>query len=138
MPQFDHDVLFLPQIDDKNRTVIVTDQPGPGPVEDIAKKYERDLPKSLKDCEIISSEIVTLANDRNVAKLVHTNSQPGVPVRQINYIIGINDRYFFVAYTGMEADGVVFDELVEKFVATIGPCELDMKAAELSDARERE
>ncbi len=121
MPQFDHDVLFLPQIDDKNRTVIITDQKGPGPLENITRKYERDLPKALNNFKLVSSEIIRLANDRKAARIVHTNSQPGVPVRQVNYIVDLGGKYYFIAFTCMESDGAVFDQVVESFVTTITP-----------------
>lgn len=119
IPQFNHDVLFLPRIDDTNRTVIVTDQEGPGPIEVIAKKYERDLPKALKNFKLVSSEIVALKSDSKVAKIVHTNSQPGLPIRQINYIIDLDGKYYFIAYTCLAADGEKFDEMVEAFVTSM-------------------
>jgi len=121
LPKFNHDVIFLPKIDDKNRTVIISDQKGPGPVKDILAKYERALPKAFKDFKLESSGMVKLPNGKTVAKLAHTNTTPGVAVRQLNYIIELADKYYYIAFTCMESDGVVFDETVDSFVASIVP-----------------
>src|SRR5262245_35380582 len=51
-----HDVLVLPAADGKNRNILINDQPGKSPLAELKQKYERELPKALKDFQLLSSE----------------------------------------------------------------------------------
>jgi hypothetical protein len=120
LPQFNHDIVLLPKSDDKNRSIMITDQTGKGSLSQLKDKYERDLPRSLKDFQLISSEVISLGA-REVVKIVHLNSAPGVPVRQVNYIVELGSPRYFFACTVMRDDGDKFDGQFDKFIASVQP-----------------
>ena len=115
-----HDIILLPSDDGRRRNVIINDQPGTSSFEELKAMYERDFAKGLRDFKLISSEITQL-NGQTVVKMVHTNSMPGVPVRQLNYIVELGGKRYFIACTVMQTDGTKYDQACEEFVKSIGP-----------------
>lgn len=114
-----HDVILLPTDDGKNRNIVINDQPGTSPLAELKQKYERDLPKALNDFHLISSELVELKGKRQAIRIIHTNTMPGVPVRQINYILGVGGKRYFVACTVLREDGDKYDQAFEAFVSSM-------------------
>lgn len=114
-----HDLIALASDDGRNRSIVITDQPGTSTFPKLQKIYERDLAKALKDFELISSELVELRNKRKAIKIVHTNTMPGIPIRQINYILEVGAKRYFVACTVMKSDGDKYDQAFEAFVTSI-------------------
>jgi hypothetical protein len=114
-----HDVIVLPADDGKSRNIVINDQPGASPLAELKRKYERDLPKALKDFEQISSELVELQGQRPAIRIIHTNTTPGVPVRQINFVVEVGTRRYFVACTVLKEDGDQYDKVFEAFVSSI-------------------
>src|SRR5262245_241492 len=94
-----HDVVMRPADDGKSRNILISDQPGASPLAELKQKYERDLPKGLKDFQQISSELVELQGKRQAIRIIHTNTTPGIPVRQINYVVEVGGKRYFVACT---------------------------------------
>lgn len=117
--RFRHSVLLLPRRDAFNRNVLITDQPGASSLDQLKTLYERDLPKAFKDFKLIESKVVTLPNQAKAVKIIHTNRNPGVEVRQVNYIIELGQKRYFVICTALETDGSQFDEVFESVVDSI-------------------
>ncbi len=114
-----HDRLLLPGEDGLNRNLTINNQGGTSDFPALKAKYERDLAAGLKDFKLVASEIVQLKNVGKAIRIVHTNTHPGIPVRQINYIIELRDRRYFIACALPEADGDKFDAAVAAFVDTL-------------------
>lgn len=114
-----YDILLITPDDGFKRNVFVNDQPGPDKLSVLKQKYERDLPKAFKGFELISSELVELADKRQVLRIIHANTAPGVPVRQVNYIVEVGARRFFLALTVLKKDGDKFDKPFEDFVISM-------------------
>ena len=114
-----HDVIALPAADGKSRSIVINDQPGTSPLAELKLKYERDLPKALKDFQQISSELVELQGKRQAIRIIHTNTTPGVPVRQINYVVEVGGRRYFVACTVFTEDRDQYDKVFEAFVSSM-------------------
>ncbi len=117
--RFKHDLILLPREDGFNRNIVINDQKGASTLEVLKQKYERDLARALKDFRLIRSELVELEGKGRVVRIVHTNSMPGVPVRQVNYIIEIDSKRYFVACTVPQDDGEKHDEEFEAFVISM-------------------
>jgi hypothetical protein len=115
-PKAFHDVLVLPAADGKNRNIIVTNQPGASDLEKLKAAYERDLAKAMKDFELIKSEIVELKDKRRAMRLVNINTTPGVAVRQVNYVVEVGKKRYFVACTVLKEDADTYDAAFEEFV----------------------
>jgi hypothetical protein len=60
--------------------------------------------------------LIELDGERHAVRIVHTNTMPGVPVRQVNYIIEVADKRYFIACTTLEDDGEKHDKALEAFV----------------------
>ena len=114
-----HDVIVLPADDGKSRNIVINDQPGTSPLAELKRKYERDLPKALKDFQQISRELVELQGKRQTIRIIHTNTTPGVPVRQINYVVEVGGRRYLVACTVLMEDGDHYDKVFEAFVSSM-------------------
>ena len=114
-----HDVIVLLTGDGKSRNIVINDQPGTSPLAELKGKYERDLPKALKDFQQISSELVELPGKRQAIRIIHTNTTPGVPVRQVNYVVELGGRRYFVASTVLKEDGDQYDKVFEAFVSSM-------------------
>lgn len=114
-----HDVILLPADDGKNRNVVINDQPGKSSLAHLKQKYERDLPNALKEFQFIRSDLVELKDKRQAVLIIHTNTAPGVPIRQINYVLEVGARRYFVACTVLKEDGDKYDELFEAFVNSL-------------------
>jgi hypothetical protein len=112
----EHDVIVLPADDGKTRNIVINDQPGTSPLAELKGKYERDLPKALKDFQQISSELVELQDKRQAIRIIHTNTTPGVPVRQINYVVEVGGRRYMVVCTVLKEDGDQYSKMFEVFV----------------------
>jgi hypothetical protein len=121
--QFEHDVIMLPSDDGFNRNIVINDQPGSSSLEILKRKYERDLARALKDFRLISSELIELGGTRQAVRIVHTNTMPGVPVRQVNYIIYVAGKRYFIACTTPKDDGEKHDEAFEAFVTSMSKSE---------------
>jgi hypothetical protein len=109
----------LPADDGKSRNLVINDQPGASPLAELKRKYERDLPKAQKDFQQISSELVELQGKRQAIRIIHANTTPGVPVRQINYVVEVGLRRYFVACTVLKEDGDQYDKVFEAFVSSM-------------------
>ncbi len=120
---FKHDVLLTSGPDGFNRNILVNDQPGASPLEELKQKYERDLARVLKDFQLIRSEVIELKGLGQAVRIIHENTMPGVPVRQVNYIVEIAGKRYFIACTALKDDGAKYDGDFEAFV-------LSMKRAE--------
>jgi len=118
-PKGFHDVLVLPATDGKNRNIIVTNQPGTSDLEKLKGAYERDLATALKDFELIKSDIVELKDKRRAMRLVNTNAAPGIAVRQVDYVVEVGKRRYFVACTVLKEDADAYDAVFESFVNSI-------------------
>lgn len=114
-----HDVIVLPADDGRNRNIVINDQPGTSALRELKQKYERDLPRALKEFELIRSELIELPEKRQAIRIVHTNTAPGVPVRQINYILNVGGKRYFVACTVLKEDGDKYDQECDTFVSTM-------------------
>jgi len=114
-----HDVIALPADDGKNRNIVINNQPGTSPLAELKLKYERDLPKALKDFQQISSELVELQGKRQAIRIIHTNTTPGVPVRQINYVVEVGGRRYFIVCTVLKEDGDQYSKVFEAFVSSM-------------------
>jgi hypothetical protein len=110
VPNVTHDVLLLPTDDGKNRNIVINDQPGTNSLAELKQKYERDLP---------SSELVEFKDKRQAIRIIHTNTTPGVPVRQINYVLEAGGKRYFVACTVLKEDGDKYDQAFEDFASSI-------------------
>lgn len=67
-----------------------------------------------------------------MVRIIHTNTTPGVPVRQVNYIVQAGGQRYFVACTAMKDDGNKHDAEFEAFVkniTTAGRAEVGQTAA---------
>lgn len=113
-----HDVFLIPADDGKQRNLVVNDQPGKSPLPALKAKYEVDLAKALKDFKLVSSDLVKW-DDREAIRIIHTNSAPGIPVRQVNYIVEIGAKRYFVAATTLAEDDDKYDAAVEEFAKSI-------------------
>jgi hypothetical protein len=118
VPQFAHDLVLLPKTDARNRSIVITDQPPGLSLADLKVKYEADLAKAFKGFQLIRSGIVSLGG-RDVAKIVHHNTAPGVPVRQLNYIVELGPGRYFFACTVMQDDGERFDAPFDELIASL-------------------
>ncbi|MBN1857748.1 hypothetical protein JW848_00920 [Candidatus Bipolaricaulota bacterium] len=116
--RFPHDVILIAGTDGKRRNVVISPQPGPSTLEELKEKYERDLPKALRDFVLVESRLIEV-NGRPVLRIIHTNSTPGVPVRQVNYIREVGGKRYFIACTVMQGDGDAYDGRFETFVQSI-------------------
>jgi hypothetical protein len=114
-----YDIILLPSDDGFNRNIFVNDQPGPDKLPVLKQKYERDLPKAFKGFELVSSELFELPDKRQVLRIIHTNTAPGIPVRQVNYIVEVGARRFFLAFTVLKKDGDKFDKDFADFVSSL-------------------
>ena len=119
VPKDAHDLILLPRDDGKNRNIVINDQSGTSSLADLRQKYERDLPKALKDFQLINSKLVEFKGNRQAIRIVHTNTTPGVPVRQINYVLEVGGKRYFVACTVLKEDGDKYDQAFEAFVSSI-------------------
>lgn len=118
--RFRHDLVMLPaQEDGFNRNIVITDQAGEKPLEVLKQMYEKDLARLLKEFALVSSEIVELPGKGQAVRLVHTNTMPGLPVRQLNYIIELDGKRYYIACTTPKGDGAKHDKQVEAFVISI-------------------
>jgi hypothetical protein len=122
-PQFKHDVILLPVVDGRNRNIIINDQPGNGRLQELKESYERDLAKQLKGFTLVSSQIVDLRDGEQALRLIDTNTAPGVPVRQVNYIVTIGVHRYFVTCTAMKSDEDKYDRAFEDFVKSMSAVE---------------
>ncbi len=111
-----HDIVVLPQEDGANRNILIRDQPGSSSFDVLKQKYERDLPKGLKDFQLVASELTTSKNGKELIKIVHTNTAPGIEVRQVNYIVQLGPRRYFIACTVMPFDKNKYDDAFDAFV----------------------
>jgi hypothetical protein len=114
-----HDAILIPSEDGKRRNIVISDQPGNSPLRELKAKYERDLPSTLREHALIDSGIQKWEDGREVVRIAHTNTTPGVPVRQVNYIITVGERRYFVVCTTMKDDGEKYDKEFDRFVRTI-------------------
>ena len=115
-----HDALLLPEREDGfKRNIVITDQKGDSSLEALKQMYERDLARLLKDFELVSSELVELPGKGQAVKIVHTNSMPGIPVRQVNYVIELGGKRYYIAGTTLKGDGARYDSQIEAFVISI-------------------
>jgi hypothetical protein len=115
-----HDVIMLPGADGARRNIVITEQVGDSSLEDLKVRYERDLPKALKDFKLESSEWVPAAAGKLV-RIIHTNTTPGVAVRQVNYLVPVGDKRYFVAATVLEDDKDTYDKQFQEFVESMAP-----------------
>jgi DcrB len=114
-----HDLILLPKGDGFNRNIVINDQPGKSSLEVLKRKYERDLARVLKDFQLVSSELVELEGHGQAVRITHTNSMPGVPVRQVTYIIEIAGQRYFICCTVPKDDGEKHDKTFEAFVISM-------------------
>lgn len=119
LPQVPHDVVLLPGEDSFKRNIIIVDQSRAGSLAELKAKYDRDLPKALRDFEPVASELVALGDHREVARIVHTNTNPGVPVRQRVYILDIGAKRFLVTGTLPAGDDDEHDQQIDELVSSI-------------------
>lgn len=56
---------------------------------------------------------------RKMVRIVHTNTHPGVAVRQMNYILDMAGRRYFVTCTTLEADESEYAVRFEAFVKSL-------------------
>jgi DcrB len=117
--QFKHDLILLPPDGGFNRNIVINDQPGKDTLEVLKRKYERDLARVLKNFQLVSSELVELEGHGQAVKIIHTNAMPGVPVRQVNYIIEIDGKRYFICCTVPKDDGGKHDKAFEAFVTSM-------------------
>jgi hypothetical protein len=118
-PNYPYDVILLPAGGGFNRNIIITDQPGTASLPELQRKYERDLARALQDFALVSSAVVELPAQREVLRIVQTNTAPGVPIRQINYVVAVGDKRYFLACTVLQEDGDKFDQEFDAFVRTL-------------------
>jgi hypothetical protein len=114
-----HDTVVLQADDGKNRNIVINDQPGKSSLAELKRKYERDLPKALKNFQLIASELIELDGKREAIRIVHTNTTPGVPVRQVNYVLDVGGKRYFIACTALKEDGDKYDEVFTAFVSSM-------------------
>jgi hypothetical protein len=115
-PRFAHDIILLPGESGINRNIIINEQPGDDELAELKDKYEQAMSKKLKNFQLIESELIELKNERRAVRIIHTNTNPGVPIRQINYILKVGDKHYFVACTVLKEDADRYDAAFENFV----------------------
>jgi hypothetical protein len=116
LPKARHDLIVLFSDDGFNRNILTVDQSGTDPFPELKRKYERDLAKGLKGFKLISSDIVELTGKRKAIRIIDTNTSPGKPIRQVNYILEIGGKRYFVTCTVLEKDGDKYDKTFAAFV----------------------
>jgi hypothetical protein len=118
-----HDLVLLPAEDGLNRNVVINDHKGDGSLKALKQQYERDFPKALKEFQLVRSEMLLLKGKGQALRLIHTNTAPGVPVRQVNYVVDLGGKRYFVALTVAKDDGDQYDEALRAFVTSMTQAE---------------
>jgi hypothetical protein len=111
--------ITLPGEKGRRPNIVIRDQHGTSTLSELKTKYERDLPNALQNYKLESSELVVAEDCKEMVKIIHTNMERGVAVRQVNYIIQIGNKRLFVAFTAGTADGNHHDEQFDHFVRSI-------------------
>ena len=114
----DHDVLRAGTADNA-RNIVVSDQPGSAPFDELRQKYERDLSRALKGFKLIRSGLIDLGGGRMAVRIVQTNTIPGHTVRQVDTILEVAGRRYFVACTARESEGEAHDKEFDQFIKSM-------------------
>lgn len=114
-----HDFLVSKISGKKNRTIITVNQPGTEPLAEIKSSYERNLAKALPGFKLRSSEMITLKNGAPAARLIHTSIIGGAPNRQINYILEVAGKRYFIVCAAPEEEGDRHDKTFEAFIESM-------------------
>jgi hypothetical protein len=116
-----HDVITLPAKDGARRNIVVQDQPGMSTLAELKAKYERDLPGALVDFQLVKSELLPSADAPQMVRIIHVNKVAGVAVRQVNYILSVGGKRYFVVATVLKDDDDKYDKRFEAFVESLSP-----------------
>lgn len=114
-----HDIVMLPEVGGLKRNVFISDQAPGSSLEELKTKYEEAFPKAFRNFKLLESELVKLPSGEPAVRLVHTNTNPGIPVRQVNYLVDVGAKRYFVVGTVPIGDGDKFDAQFEAFVTSM-------------------
>lgn len=115
-----HSLLRYNPGDGYIRNINITDEPDESPLPELQKKYEHSLQTHLRAFKLVSSEIKKLKVAGECILIVHENTSPGIPVRQLNYIITLQDgKRLTVVCTVRKEYTDKYDKLLNEFVNSI-------------------
>ena len=85
----------------------------------LAAQYLERFRKALPDFHLLQESHYVNRAGHGVSKIVHVNSLPGRPVRQINYFIGDNRARLLITCTVLASDGGRYDDVFRFLIDSI-------------------
>lgn len=99
------------------RNITFTDQSANVSLEELKEAYKRQFAAQLPGFKLLQEREFKSINNLNVLALVHENTLPGVPIRQMTYVLDTGKGVqFVVSCTVLKVDGDAFDKTFDDLI----------------------